>query len=355
MLAAVPPNVAAHVWNVAPDGSGDVPTIASALDSSAAGDEILLAPGTYFEHDLEMVDGVTLRGPTADPTDAVIDAQSLGRPLRGLSIGEGSVLEGLTFAGGRVEGDCSNDPGTGTYCMGGGVFLLDSAPSFVRCVFLGNHAEDNGGGLASILSAPTLTECRFESNDARHGAAISFVSSSRQGAEPVLTHCIFVGNTAGADGGAIYAYVSDPLLSLCTFDANVSGEQGSAMFWYEPTPPTIDRCIFAFGHGIDPIFSGISGVAPSLSCCDVFGNVGGDFVGCLTAQDGQNGNFSADPLFCSAATFDVGLQPGSPCAPGSAGCGPIGALGVTCAATSSPGRVESASWAQIKASHREGR
>lgn len=354
LFGVLPRPVASRTWTVAADGSGDVPTIAAALDTAVAGDEILLAPGAYFEHDLPLVDGVSLRGTSLDPQGTILDAQELGRVLNGFGVGEGTTVEGVTLTRGRTEGDCS-DPGTGAYCMGGAALLVDAAPTFLRCVFLECHAEDNGGAIASVLSAPTLTDCRFESNTARHGAAISFVSSSRAGATPSLTRCIFAGNAAEADGGAVYAYVSDPLLSLCTFDENSAGEQGSAMFWYEPTPPIMDRCVVAFGHGIDPIFSGIPGTGPTLSCCDVFGNEGGNFVGCLTGQDVVSGNFSADPLFCGAAAFDVGLQANSPCAPGATSCGSVGAADVMCAATSAPGGIEPSSWGRVKASHRTGR
>ena len=38
----------ARTWYVAADGSGDAPTIAAAVDSSANGDVILVGPGTHF-------------------------------------------------------------------------------------------------------------------------------------------------------------------------------------------------------------------------------------------------------------------------------------------------------------------
>jgi len=37
-----------------------------------------------------------------------------------------------------------------------------------------------------------------------------------------------------------------------------------------------------------------------LSCCDVYGNIEGDWVGCIQSQYGISGNISADPLFCDA-------------------------------------------------------
>ncbi|MFN8179179.1 MAG: hypothetical protein U0167_14710 [bacterium] len=354
-LLALPGSAPARVWTVRSDGTGDAPTIAAALGAAVSGDVIRLAGGTYHEHDLELVDGVSLEGPSLDPAGAVIDAGGLGRVMRGQGIGTGTLLQGLTLTGGRVEGTCS-DPGTGTYCVGGGALILGSAPTIAHCKFLDDHAQDNGGGLASAVSAPTLTDCRFEGNTARHGAAITFIASSLNGVSPTVTRCEFVGNTAGADGGAVYCYVSEPALSLCTFDANTSGEQGSSMFWYDPSPPVLDRCVFAFGLGTPPIFSGLPGGCPSLSCCDVYGNAGGDWIDCLAGQDARNGNFSADPLFCGAASLDVTLRAGSPCtAPGPTGCGAIGAEGVACAGTAAPSGMEVTTWGRLKAAHRVAR
>jgi hypothetical protein len=64
-----------------------------------------------------------------------------------------------------------------------------------------------------------------------------------------------------------------------------------------------------------------------LSCCDLFGNAGGDWTGCSATQVGINGNFSADPMFCGAQDEDFSLQSGSPCLD-VGGCGLIvGAFG----------------------------
>ena len=67
-----------------------------------------------------------------------------------------------------------------------------------------------------------------------------------------------------------------------------------------------------------------------LSCCDLYGNTGGDWTGCVAGQYGQNRNISADPLFCALPT-DLTLESTSPCAPGnSGGCFQIGAWPVGC-------------------------
>lgn len=91
------------------------------------------------------------------------------------------------------------------------------------------------------------------------------------------------------------------------------------------------------------------GEAAFLTCCDLFGNAGGDWVGCVAGQNGQNGNISADPLFCDAPAGDLRLHTGSPCSPEHAGdCGLIGAWPVGCGVTA----VEAATWGAIKAGFR---
>lgn len=353
LLAPGPPAASARTWNLAPGGAGDAPGVAAALDSAAAGDVIVLAPGTYPARDLDWVDGVSLRGATGDAGDAVLDAAGAGRIARGVGLGAATTFEAVTFTGGRKSGDCAGDPGTGTYCMGGAWLLLDAAPVFTRCVFRANHADDNGGAVTAVTSAPRFLACRFEANDAVHGAAITFVSAAASGEIPVLQECVFTGNAALANGGAVYAYVSDPALVRCTFHANRCGQRGAAIFWYSPSPPAVEHCLFAFGLGGEAIFSGVAGTAPALSCCDVFGNEGGDWVGCLAGQDAAAGNLHLDPLFCDPDGGDVRLHEGSPCA-ASASCGAIGAAGVACGATGA-GAFEHLSWGRLKAGHRTGR
>ena len=87
----------------------------------------------------------------------------------------------------------------------------------------------------------------------------------------------------------------------------------------------------------------------SLTCCDLFGNEGGDWVGDIADQASINGNISDDPLFCDLDSDDLHLMPSSPCAPvNSAGCGLIGAMDVGCG----PIAVGPMSWSAIKGRYR---
>ncbi|MCK4774354.1 MAG: hypothetical protein KAT30_06195, partial [Candidatus Krumholzibacteria bacterium] len=45
-------------WYIKPDGSGDAPTIQAGVDSSAAGDTVLVAEGTYSDHTEVLVRGI---------------------------------------------------------------------------------------------------------------------------------------------------------------------------------------------------------------------------------------------------------------------------------------------------------
>ena len=89
----------------------------------------------------------------------------------------------------------------------------------------------------------------------------------------------------------------------------------------------------------------------TLSCCDVYGNAGGDWVGCIADQAVINGNFSADPLYCDPDAGDFTLQLDSPCAPpGVTGCELVGALPVGCGTTS----IDEDTWTRIKGRYRSG-
>ena len=96
--------------------------------------------------------------------------------------------------------------------------------------------------------------------------------------------------------------------------------------------------------------TGAGPATTASSCLDVYGNVGGDYVGPLALGASEPTNFSADPLFCDAAADDYTLRENSPCAPDhSGGCGQIGRYGVEC----SPVSVEPETWGGIKARYRE--
>lgn len=112
------------------------------------------------------------------------------------------------------------------------------------------------------------------------------------------------------------------------------------------------RTIVAFNTEGSAVSCDDPGSQPILECCDVFGNAGGDWIGCLEDQYGINGNISEDPLFCAPGNGDLTLQEDSPCGPFSPPneeCDLIGAWPVGCAP---PTATRRATWGRIKAAYR---
>jgi len=90
---------------------------------------------------------------------------------------------------------------------------------------------------------------------------------------------------------------------------------------------------------------------PVLTCCDVYGNAAGDWVGCIADQHSLDGNLSEDPLFCDMYIDDLTLCANSPCLPDSNDCHVlIGAHDEGCGDCENP--VEMTSWGSIKAMYR---
>lgn len=336
---------AAATWHVLPDGTGDVPTIAAGLAAASAGDTVLVGCGTYLEHDLTMTADVVLRGETGTADCVTVDAQQLGRGLLCMNVGPAAAVEGITFTNGFVTGTCPNDPGTGNYCMGGGMLCLAASPRVTACVFVGNHADDNGGGVAVVTSSPVFTDCEFRDNASWVGAGL--LTGFPPG-DVTLTRCVFQGNAATADGGALYGFGTSLTVSECTLSGNTAGECAGGVFWISPDPLVIDRTIIAFSGGGEAVACGIGASVPVLTCSDLYGNAGGDWTGCIVASAGSAGNLSEDPRFCAGA---LTLDASSPCAAG-ATCPRIGARDVGCTATGAGAGLETVSWGRLKAGYR---
>jgi len=256
--------------------------------------------------------------------------------------------------------------------VGGGVDCRGTgSPLISGCGFVGNSAED-GGAISISYGSPVLVEdCWFEENTAIGGGGVSIDDSPA-----TFRNCRFSGNTATAcGGGAICGGVDEvPLFASCVWEGNEAPKGGAVSFFWAGVP-RMEECTFYGNTGTDgssvfckyrasPQFSntiiafGVTGprvycdqsqgaCAPTLECCDVYGNEGGDWVDCIATKSA--GNFSADPLFCDASSGDFALRSDSPCLPGNhpdaVDCGLIGAFGEGC---SGPTATTSTSWGGIK-------
>ena len=358
-----------ETWYVKPDGSGDAPTIQAALDSSVAGDTVLVAAGTYYEHDIVMKSKVALVGELgADST--IVDAQQLGRVLYCQGTDSATSIDGITLTGGFITvGGAFGGSGAFvessfvaiTNCIvndnqteyeGGGLYFGFSTAVIAGCDIRNNSADRNGGGIQSRSSTLSLSDVSFSQNTAtlRGGGIgsysspitlshVSFLSNQAEygggtwnvDADLDMEYTFFSNNDAADIAGGAYCGNNSPTITNCTFTGNSAGNLGGGLCLWNATP-IINSTIISFSVQGAAIGSQDSISAPTLTCSDLYGNAGGDWTTLIADQAGTNGNFSADPHFCDAPGGDVGLHGGSPCidAPG---CGLVGAHGQSCGPT----------------------
>ena len=292
------------------------PTIQDGIDAAVGGDTVLVACGTYFEHGIYLGrSGIVLRSEGGDADCVTIDAQQRGQVMYCEDLDSTTRIEGFTITGGYAQ-------------QGGGMLCWMASPAIVDCDVAENEAYEGGGGVSSFYGSPSFLRCTFRDNSARGGGALSALGVS------TLTGCVFVRNSASEAGGAIaFGSVGRdyPVLQSCTFALNAASN-GAGIACRFGAMVLLERSILAFGGGGGAAVSCDGVSAATLTCCDVFGNGGGDWVGCLDGQYGVNGNFAADPIFCGAAMNDFTLHAASPCAPGNSpgGCSLVGALPVGC-------------------------
>lgn len=228
---------------------------------------------------------------------------------------------------------------------------------FRNCRFLGNEAMFGGavagGGCGSL--GCLFENCEFTDNYSPFGPAAIQIGDAQPGDILRLENCILARNV-GAGPALQLGTFSQAEIVGCTFHANESSLPGSGVIeWYGTTPLVVENSIFSDGKGSLPVLCRSTGTV-AMTCSDAFGNEAGDYVNCLAGLDGVGGNFSANPLFCNAATGNLTLDAQSPCLPGNhpsgVPCDLIGALGAGCNVVSVPPGVPVSTWGRLKSEFR---
>ncbi|MBU1701592.1 MAG: T9SS type A sorting domain-containing protein, partial [Candidatus Eisenbacteria bacterium] len=189
-----------------------------------------------------------------------------------------------------------------------------------------------GGGIYCEASTPTLFECELSDNTAYWAGGIEL----RDNSDADITFCTFSGNAATSPygGGGLLCFDSSPTLDNCTFFQNSAPSMGAGIACWTVSAPVLNNCIIAFSDHGEAVGCDVD-ADPSLACCDLFGNAGGDWVGCLANQQNANDNIWMNPRFCDPGNRDLTLRLDSPCAPFSPpnnDCDLIGARPVACGA-----------------------
>jgi len=231
------------------------------------------------------------------------------------------------------------------FAYGGAVYARECQLTFQGCTFDTNFAtEGSGGALYAVASTILMEDCRFVHNISTDGGAVTLEASSGS-----IGGCLFEGNLAAGAGGAIdlsntstveitdCAFIRNhgngggiyhsgggvSIITNATFFGNFSSLGGaSCLSLSSGCTTTVTNSIFSFsGEGEVVKCTEDGTTSATLSCCDVYGNTSGDWTGCIVGQEGINGNFSADPLFCDTVEGSFYVDSTSPCAPWNNECG----------------------------------
>jgi len=284
----------------------DQPTIQAGLDSAITGDTVLVAAGTYTGED-----------------NVLVDFNGENIVLISESGPEVTLVQGVIFKNG--EDSTAEVNGFTISLAGKGISCISSSPSILNNIIRGNANINSGAGIdCNFNSNPRIINNIIQNNSAPSGGGITCINNSN----PIIKGNTFIGNSARW-GGAIFCNRSSPTISNNTIVMN-SARQGGALYSIDSSP-TLDNCIIAFNSDTTgPVFCPRDSI-PVLSCTNVYGNSGGDWVGCIASQNGQNSNFSVDPIFCDTSSGNFHLVNFSPCLPVLSPCGTqVGSLGIGC-------------------------
>ncbi len=249
----------------------DEPTIAAGIAAAERGDVVEVACGTYYEHDLHMKSGVTLRGAAASADCVTVDALGQGRGFLVDQCDSTTVIEGLTIRGGAARFDNGR---------GGGMWIVASSPRIRECLFTACEGPFGTVNVQNGAAAPLFVDCRFD------GGATGI--HSFEDTNISVLRCVFVGT-----GVAIH-YTGVVRLTRCTF---ISAGVGSI---HTTSRIVAERCLF-YNTTVD---------VDSMFCC-------------------QTG--STNPRFCTPGGPDYHVQTDSPCLITTGTCtGIIGAYGAGC-------------------------
>lgn len=235
------------------DVPGDHPTIQEAIEAAAAGDVVVVAPGTYVESIDFLGKQITVRS-SGGAAVTVIDGTGAKASVVTCVSGEGpdTVLEGFTITNGVVGTVYEPLP---FYTFGGGMYVDQSSPTINDCVFTenqsgfgggayfresfsevfgtvfhDNYANTDGGGAQVWSGGVAFTNCTFTLNRAPQsfGGGVHFTRGT-----PVVIDCVFGNNTAATGGGFSWNSFGDGMVATgCTITGNVAVTGGG--IWVRP-------------------------------------------------------------------------------------------------------------------------
>ncbi len=304
----------------------EFPTIGAALSAIPrfAGATVLVAPGTYPANgnvNLGSSEKVAVIKSSGGPENTIIDcAFNASFFTFDVYTPAGVTVEGFTILNTKAEAiRCFSTTGTVRNCIiksngsSAGLYVINGGNMNISNCRLENNGS---GGLVCVNATANIVNTVFGRNRGGYygGAVLSRQSNL------AFTGCLFDSNSATM-AGAIYADTSTLTVVGSSFARNSSVDGVSGLFLNGSTT-TIQNSLFTLGTGqIGTIYAN-SGNVPALSCCDLYGNKGGDWLGSISPQATINGNSSLDPLLCDSTKFEpLSVAANSPCLASHNSCG----------------------------------
>ncbi|MHC4529111.1 MAG: LamG-like jellyroll fold domain-containing protein, partial [Planctomycetota bacterium] len=181
-----------------------------------------------------------------------------------------------------------------TPAHGGGMTDMSDNATLVRCSFSNNLADTYGGGLSVFDPDCQVVNCTFSNNVSREGGGVYNGAGNS-----TMTNCLLSGNVADVNGGGICHHGSTSTLTNCTLSDNSAPLNGGGIHLgvkAYSSNTIVNNTIIAFSTQGQAVTCDLGSLA-TLTFCDVYGNAGGDWVGCIAGQLGISGNIMADPCF----------------------------------------------------------
>jgi len=252
--------------------------IQHAIDFAVDGDEIIVAPITYYEN--IKFKGKRVRLASAHPDDESVVAQTIiqgdgGRSVVAFAGTENAtcVLTGFTITGG--------DNAYSTI-GGGGIFGNGCKATISRCTITGNAAM-YGGGVGSCNGL--IDSCVIKGNTAtNYGGGLA-------GCHGTITNCLVVENTANEHGGGFNNCDGD--IVNCTIARNVALD--------DDVP---SQC----GGGLNMCDGSITNCIIWLNSSSQVTDSTASVSYTVWGGYSEPGNISADPLFADVENSDYHLQ-----------------------------------------------
>jgi hypothetical protein len=368
LMPAAP--VAARTWRV----PSDAPTIQAGIDSTVAGDTVLVASGTYTgagNRDIVFHGEDIVVRSEAGAAFTTIDVQAnRNDPHRGFLIDGGvsaaAVLDGFTI----VRGYMGLQPGGRTSpaksrrglpqpqhdLSAGGVKCQDSSPTIRNLIIQDCQSEYTGGGMSvELLADPTIVNVVIQGCRAEFfGGGLSVESHSRAR----IVDCVLTGNWAQRGGG--FACNAEATLEGCLVSGNDTGQEGGGIAMIYPGIALLERTI-VWGNcnndGYGEVFvDEQTQITVSCSVIDPNGVVrylSGDVI--FSGTNVSTAPHFCFPLACSSAPVlggDYHLQAVSPALAASSPCGQR--IGPFDAACPSQTPVLTLPWSKLKSLYRDG-